>query len=98
MMPTNDKGLLDNFMREIMQLHDQGVALVLDLGPNAAIALIGAIQLACRHPAYTGPSRLVVEDIVHDLERGFAVHNVPNVLEVIRRGWDQQYDEKGDRP
>ena len=100
-MPTNqlsDDQLLADYTREITQLHKDGIALVLDLNPVQAVALIGAVQLAFRHPSYTGPSRQVVENIVHELEKLFAVHDVPNIIEVIHRGWDQQYDEKGDRP
>lgn len=100
-MNITDEQLLQEFMDEIKQLAQQNMIVRLNLTPDQAMALIGAIQLTCRHPGYTGPSRLVIERIAQRMQSEFLQYNVPHIIEVIRRGCLREYDVKkelGDSP
>ena len=88
--------LLKGFTREIQELISQGVTIDLQLTPNQAMALIAMVQLACRHHGYGGHSRAVAIDIVQDMNSQFTSHRVPSIVEVIRRGWQPQYDVSKD--
>ncbi len=90
---TNEQ-LMHVFMREVAQLTQMGMTVRLRLEPSQAMALIGAVQLACAHPGFIGPSRQVVEQMVREMEETFTKYDVPGLSEVIRRGWVREYDEK----
>lgn len=94
-MNITDEELLKEFTHEIKQLAQQNMTVTLRLRPDEAMALIAAIQLACRHPRFTGPSSQVVRRIVDWMQSEFPQYGVLHVLEVIRRGWEPQYDERG---
>ena len=93
MEKITDKELLREFTREITQLAQQSVTISLRLTPEQAMALIASVQLASRHPFYTGPSRLVARRIVDQMQSAFGHYGVPHIMEIIRRGWLQGYDE-----
>ena len=88
-----DKELLRGFTREITQLAQQDVTIRLSLTPEQAMALIASVQLASRHPFYTGASRLVARRIVDRMQSAFGHYGVPHIIEIIRRGWLEKYDE-----
>lgn len=92
MNTLSNEQLLDGFMRDMQRLHEYEAMIQLNLQPEHAMALIGAIQLACRHPRFTGPSRKIVEAIIENIGTLFAQYNVPHITESIRRGNDQQFD------
>ena len=87
---TNDEQLYRAFEQEIQRLSHQGVGIHLILKPEQAMALIDAIQLACRQPEYTGSSRLIVTRIVDRMQSEFLEYRVPAILEVIRLGWEPE--------
>jgi len=94
-----DKELGREFTREMTKLGQQGVVIRLSLTPDQAMALIAAVQLANRHPFNVGPSRLLARRMVDRMQSEFGQYKVPHVIEVIQRGWNDQYDiEKGDQP
>lgn len=65
----------------------------LSIGFLDAMAVIGALQLACRHPGYSGPARSITEGFIHSLNMRIAkLPNTEAIQEVIRRGFDSQYD------
>ena len=90
---TNDE-LLSEFKREITELSRKNIIISLQLTPDHAMALIGAIQLACRHPAFTGPASQVARRIAERMQSDFLQYDMQHILEVIRRGWQNEYDEK----
>jgi hypothetical protein len=96
MNEITDNRLLEEFTREMEQLTQQNMSISLTLTPAQAMALIGAVQLAFRHPGYSGLSRGVVQRIIFDVQKTFSQYGVPYVLEVIRRGWFSQYDSSGE--
>lgn len=93
-----DMQLLAAFVREIEHLSKQSVVINLQLTPDQAMAMVGALQLACRHSGYTGPSRVIVERIVHWVQSEFLQYRCPTIIEVIRRGWDSNYDTPKEKP
>ena len=60
------------------------------------MAVIGALQLACRHPDYRGPSRTNVMAFVAQIQAMFAGHSAFALVELIDRGWDPAHDEPND--
>jgi hypothetical protein len=50
--------------------------------------VIGAVQLACRHPEYKGPVRTVAEDFI----RQIASHFPAEVQPLIEKGWNPNHD------
>lgn len=55
-----------------------------------AFCLVAAIQLACRHEKFVGPSREVVEDFARGLGERIAI--TPHLQQVIEAGWDPGQD------
>jgi len=95
----NDDELLEQFMREIKQLDQQNMTVRLSLTPTEAMALIGVVQLACRHPEFKGTTRQAAEQIVDRMQSEFLQYRVPHIIEVINRGWMSEHDQtKGDLP
>ncbi len=95
MTSKTDNELLEDLTSEIKRLAQQNMAVHLSLAPEQALALIGAVQLACRHPGYSGPSRVIVTRIVDRMQSEFLQYDVPATVEVIRRGWDQEGQGSG---
>ena len=85
-----DDELLKAYIREVKQLDQQGMTITLRLPPTDAMALIATIQLACRHPAFTGEIRPIVTRMVDHMQSEFLQYRVANIIEVIRRGWMDQ--------
>ena len=96
-MDISNEKFLEEFAREIKDLAQQNMTITLRLAPGDAMVLIGAIQLACRHPSLTGVSRQVARRIVDRMQSDFLQYRVRHVLEVIRCGWEPQYDEPGSK-
>lgn len=96
-MGITDKELLREFTREITRLAQQEVIIRLSLTPDQAMALIASVQLASRHPFYVGPSRLIARRVVDRIQSAFLQYGVPHIIEVIRRGWSQEYDESWEK-
>jgi hypothetical protein len=67
------------------------------IGRAELVCLIAAVQLAFRHPRYTGASSAIVRDIIRQMaDRGF--EGFPAARTVIERGWDPRYDDPVERP
>jgi hypothetical protein len=83
---------------EITRLRSQGMMIPIHIAdPAAAISLVGALQLACRHPCFSVPSRMLMSDIVESVQAQFAEANSTALVELIQRGWDPEHDvRKGD--
>jgi hypothetical protein len=77
----------------LSQMFDkQSVPILLNLDIQHAVGLIGNLQIAFRHPANTGPTRVMMEKLVRDLiekldpERG-------DFYRLMMLGFDERYDE-----
>ncbi len=81
---------LDQFGAEFAAL--QGRPCVLQLDGPEAFALLGQIQLACRHPRNLGPSRQIAERIGRLIQA--TVATTPALAAVAEMGWNPAYDEE----
>lgn len=54
-------------------------------------ALIGQIQLVCRHPGNVGRSRTWAEGFARELQNCLAVHS-PELGRLVERGWHAVFD------
>jgi hypothetical protein len=52
--------------------------------------LLSALQLACRHPNFHGPTRDFVESYAHFLQRG--ISKTPTLAAMCEAGWNPAYD------
>ena len=66
-------------------------SLQLELTAIEAIALIGQLQLALRHPANRGPAAELIRTLAKALEE-FLSKCGPATAEICRRGWDPEHD------
>jgi hypothetical protein len=67
----------------------------LEISAGSALALIGALQLACRHPGFVGPTRREVEGLARTLQRRMAAES-DLVGRVLERGWYPVFDHRPD--
>ena len=82
---------LDQFQAEFADLEEHP-GVVLRLGAVEAWAVLGQLQLACRHPANNGPTRQIAEQVARQLQA--AVATTPALRVVAEMGWDPAYDEE----
>jgi hypothetical protein len=82
---------LEQFSKEFAHLN-QIPAITLQLGAVEAWALLGQIQLACRHPMNLGPTRQIAEQIARQLQA--AVATTPALAAVAEMGWNPDYDQE----
>lgn len=62
----------------------------LELTGGQWFAVLATIQLACRHPNFTGPTRAVVEGLAQAIQG--IVSLTPNLARVAAAGWDPAAD------
>jgi hypothetical protein len=82
------KNPIEPVIRDMIAADQDMGNLKLEIGRVEMFCLIGAIQLACRHPQYTGPSRQLVEQVVRRISLAFP----SSARNAIEKGWDTQYD------
>jgi hypothetical protein len=81
--------LQQEFIAEFRQLETLP-PIVLELTAVEAWILLSQIQLACRHPENTGPSRKMVEGLARRIQDVLA--QTPALYAIAQRGWDPDYD------
>jgi hypothetical protein len=87
---TNDE-LLEHYAEDFRALA-KTPPITLTIPAIDAFCILGQIQLACRHPFNTGPSRTIAERFGHQLQHLVATTDA--LAEVARRGWDPAFDEE----
>ena len=63
----------------------------LDMDCLTCICVIGAIQLATRHPKFTGPSRAIAEKYARQLQQ-CVEEKLPATGAVLQMGWNPEFD------
>ena len=91
---TPDAVLGPQFQAELSDLYTSGKIITIDLEPLQAFYLLASLQLALRHPGYTGPSADTVKDIAAELESELCTDERPAMKEVARRGWIPRHDAR----
>ena len=56
------------------------------------MTVLGALQLACRHPGFIGSSRQIVEAVARDLQRSLS--RSPTMAKICEVGWHSELDAK----
>ena len=92
-MANGPDGLEQQFIDELRRAAASNPGVTLLLGFAEAWCLMAALQLACRHPHWSGPSRSVAEQIARSLQSRLAV--TPALAAVAERGWNSD-GSKGD--
>ena len=81
--------MTDSFVADYTAMA-QGPPLEFEITPNEAWCIAAQIQLACRHPANTGPSRQVAEQFARQILKVIAT--TPELKRVAEMGWNPQFD------
>lgn len=72
----------------LLEQSGEGGKVTIHLGPYSAFVLVGALQLAWRHPQHSPKMKQVIEDIARQVQAGFA----PEYQELLDAGWDTSRD------
>lgn len=72
-------------IKALMELKDEVVGI--RLNGCEAFQLLAALQLACRHPKFTGEARAFVENFAGGLQERISVSEI--VADLCERGWTQ---------
>jgi hypothetical protein len=87
LMPDN----IDLFARGLERAQQQG-NIVVDLDVQTAVVLIGALQLACRHPAAkSSPTLRSAAEIARALQSLLAARD-EELGRLLERGWHEVFD------
>jgi hypothetical protein len=80
------------YTAELKQLEEVGFQIHISLKPVQAVSIIGALQLALRHPGFKGPVSVIVFNFIRMLSNEFK-GRAPFTAEVIRRGGLREHDQ-----
>ena len=79
------------FVAEFEELAQRTHRLVLSVTPLEAWALLCQVQLACRHPENTGPTRAIAVRIARQFQSQIAPDGALAI--VAERGWSKEFDQ-----
>ena len=82
--------LLDQTDVEVSEMNANKILISMTVDIGMLMAAVGAMQLACRHPRFVGPSRVIVERLINQLAH--ALKDYPAIVELIRRGGLKEHD------
>lgn len=91
-MALDDPGFYDRFIADLMALEEKRVVASIDLAPHEAIAVVGMLHLALRHPQNRGPSALAVNGVIS------RIIECVGVTETLRQGMKAGADPRYDTP
>ena len=83
--------LLKRYVEEVDALSERPVVLSVDV--QTLLLLIGALQLALRHPVFPATSKRVVLRFIETSVRTLQPEENGAISEVINRGFNPVYDE-----
>lgn len=79
------------FVAEFAALTKQTQRLVLSMTPLEAWCLLACVQLACRHPENTGPTRDIAVRIARQFQQRIAGEGALAI--VAEQGWHTEFDQ-----
>jgi hypothetical protein len=83
-------GVPDDFRRDLIAMAERRESFAVVLDAITAWQILGAIQLACRHPAFMGSARQTAERFARGLQE--IVASTPALARVAEQGWDPEAD------
>jgi hypothetical protein len=84
----SDEQLFSQYSSDCRELQDRPVILQIDF--LTALCVISALQLACRHPRFIGPTRQIVEQATREWAANMSV--TPAIKAVLEAGFDPEHD------
>lgn len=81
---------LVDWMKKLMELEQAGERTTIAIGPYTAITMIGALQIATRHPSMHGLGVTVLRDVVDQFKPLFK--DTPGE-DIIKRGEHPEFDQ-----
>jgi hypothetical protein len=85
----------ERFLAAIGRLAMDQQPVQVNIGKFDLWCLLGAVQLACRHPDFIGPSRNLAEKVARDLYFSLTA-NDRDLQMCASMGWLKQFDEPKD--
>ena len=82
--------LLERVDVEMQKMIEAHIQIEMRMSITDLLSVVGAMQLACRHPAYMGPSKKRVEILISQLAH--ELRDYPALVELIRRGGLKEFD------
>jgi len=79
--------------KALMELFKDPQPVHLQISKLLAWQLCSVIQLACRHPNFTGPTRQSTESLVRELFQVLCANN-NDLRQLAEMGWHKQFDEE----
>lgn len=80
------------FTRAIDRLMSDQQPLTVQMSRFQAWCLVGAVQLATRHPQFTGLTRLIAESVAREISAALSANDT-DLRQLALMGWQQQFDE-----
>lgn len=87
----DNKQLEQEFMREFRDLDKQPDVTII-VSRRDLWCVMSSVQLACRHPRFTGPTRKRAEKVARLFQTLIANKGALSI--VAERGWDPDYDRE----
>lgn len=81
------------FIDALLRLSQDKQRVEINVGKYELWCLLTAIQLACRHPKFIGPTREVVEPLARDFGNAIAA-NDSDLRMLFEMGWNPEFDEQ----
>jgi len=82
--------LLDRVTREITASRDFILPIHLDL--HSLLCVVGALQLALRHPGNNGQSSQVLRELIDGIIDRLETHGFTAIVELMRLGFNPEHD------
>lgn len=76
---------------EIKRLYRRG-SIRVDVDQFVAFQLVGALQLAWRHPGLSDTQRTTIENFGRGLQAAFVGPDTPQLALTLEQGWRPEYD------
>lgn len=80
------------YMKTLLELEQKGERATISIGPYTAMTVIGALQLATRHPAMAGLPVKVIRNLVDQFKPFF---EGTQGEELIKKGEHPEWDREG---
>jgi len=89
---TDYETLLAAAERELKELKTRHTLIRIDLEPATALAVIGALKLASRHPGFQQQSNYsIIQKVIGLISNHFLVY--PALRDLIRQGGMEEHDQ-----
>jgi hypothetical protein len=88
--PEPDDAVILEAMTRLINDEADGARTTLTIGPYAAFVMLGALQLAWRHPYMNGSTADIIRGIGGQLQAIYA--HEPALSALLDKGWDRKHD------